>query len=67
MRPDPAAFADLLTGYCLEMEPGQQVLVRSTTLAAPLLRALQRNGRRQFEATDVTGDTRQHQSGLAQT
>ena len=39
---DPAAFARLLVGYCLEVEPGQQILVRSTTLAAPLLLALQR-------------------------
>jgi aminopeptidase len=39
---DPAAFADLLTGYCLDVQPGQQVLVRSTTLAAPLLVELQR-------------------------
>ncbi len=42
MRPDPAAFADLLAGYCLDVRPGQQVLVRSTTLAAPLLLELQR-------------------------
>jgi len=41
-RPDPAAFADLLAGYCLEATEGQQVLVRSTTLAAPLLLELQR-------------------------
>ena len=40
--PDPARFADLLTGYCLEVQDGQQVLVRSTTLAAPLLSELQR-------------------------
>jgi aminopeptidase len=40
--PDPAAFATLLCDYCLEVEPGQQVLVRSTTLAAPLLLELQR-------------------------
>jgi aminopeptidase len=39
---DPAAFADLLAGYCLEIQPDQQVLVRSTTLAAPLLLGLQR-------------------------
>ncbi|HEX6698575.1 MAG TPA: aminopeptidase, partial [Solirubrobacteraceae bacterium] len=39
---DPAAFADLLAGYCLEVEPGQAVLVRSTSLAAPLLLELQR-------------------------
>jgi aminopeptidase len=39
---DPAAFADLLTGYCLDVQPGQQVLVRSTALAAPLLVELQR-------------------------
>jgi aminopeptidase len=40
--PDPAAFARLLAGYCLDVQAGQQVLVRSTTLAAPLLLALQR-------------------------
>jgi aminopeptidase len=39
---DPARFADLLVGYCLEVEPGQTVLVRSTTAAAPLLLELQR-------------------------
>jgi aminopeptidase len=39
---DPAAFADLLAGYCLDVRPDQQVLVRSTTLAEPLLLALQR-------------------------
>jgi aminopeptidase len=39
---DPAAFADLVAGYCLEVQPGQQVLVRSTTLAEPLLLELQR-------------------------
>ena len=39
---DPTPFARLLTGYCLDVQPGQQVLVRSTTLAAPLLLALQR-------------------------
>ena len=42
MTPDPARFAALLCGYCLDVQPGQQVLVRSTTLAAPLLLALQR-------------------------
>lgn len=39
---DPTAFARLLSGYCLDAQPGQQVVVRSTTLAAPLLLALQR-------------------------
>lgn len=38
--PDPVAFAALLADYCLDVQPGQQVLVRSTTLATPLLRAL---------------------------
>ena len=38
----PAAFAALLCDYCLEVRPGQQVVVRSTTLASPLLLALQR-------------------------
>src|SRR3954463_14506415 len=35
-------FADLLAGYCLDVQPGQQVLVRSTSLAAPLLLELHR-------------------------
>jgi aminopeptidase len=39
---DPEAFAQLLCGYCLDVQPGQQVLVTSTTLAAPLLLAVQR-------------------------
>src|SRR4051794_38564516 len=42
MGPDPAAFAELLCGYCLDAQPGQQVTVQSTTLAAPLLLAVQR-------------------------
>jgi aminopeptidase len=40
--PDPAAFADLLAGYCLEVQAGQQVVVRSTPLAGALLLELQR-------------------------
>lgn len=39
---DPDAFAALLCDYCLEVGPGQQVRVESTTLAAPLLLAMQR-------------------------
>jgi aminopeptidase len=39
---DPDAFAALLCDYCLEVRPAQQVLVRSTTLASPLLLAIQR-------------------------
>jgi aminopeptidase len=39
---DPARFADLLTGYCLDVRPGQEVIVRSTTLAEPLLLECQR-------------------------
>jgi aminopeptidase len=39
--PDPKAFAALLCGYCLDVEENEQVLVRSTTLAAPLLLELQ--------------------------
>lgn len=39
---DPARFADLLTGYCLDVQPGQSILVRSTTEATPLLLELQR-------------------------
>ena len=39
---DAGAFADLLVGYCLEVEAGQKVLLRSSTLATPLLLELQR-------------------------
>lgn len=39
---DAARFAELLTGYCLDVEPGQEVVVRSTALAAPLLLEVQR-------------------------
>jgi aminopeptidase len=39
---DAAAFADLLAGYCLEVQAGEQVVVRSTSLAEPLLLELQR-------------------------
>ena len=42
MTPDPRRFAELLAGYCLDVRAGQQVLVRSSTPAAPLLLALQR-------------------------
>jgi aminopeptidase len=40
--PDPDVFAELLCDWCLDVSPGQQVLVSSTTLAAPVLRALHR-------------------------
>jgi aminopeptidase len=39
---DPDRFATLLCDYCLEVQPGQQVVVRSSTLASPLLLAMQR-------------------------
>ena len=39
---DPVRFARLLTGYCLEVQPGQQIVVRASTLAAPLVLELQR-------------------------
>lgn len=39
---DPAPFADLLAGYCLDVQAGQKVVVRSTALASPLLLELQR-------------------------
>ena len=42
MRPDPAAFARVLAGYCLDAQPGQQVVVRAGALAAPLVLAVQR-------------------------
>jgi aminopeptidase len=38
--PDPEAFAALLCDWCLEVRAGQQILIGTTTLAQPLLRAL---------------------------
>ena len=42
MSLDAARFADLLVGYCLDVQAGEEVLVRSTTLAEPLLLEVQR-------------------------
>jgi aminopeptidase len=39
---DPAAFADLVVDYCLEVRAGQVVSIGATTLAEPLLLELQR-------------------------
>lgn len=39
---DPEALAALLCDWCLEPQAGQQVLVATTTLAEPLVRALHR-------------------------
>jgi aminopeptidase len=42
VRPDPDAFAALLCDWCLGVEPGQQVLVVSTTLALEPVAAVYR-------------------------
>ena len=59
---DAAAFARLLVGYCLEVEHDQQVLVRSTSLAAPLLLEVQREilerGAWPLLRVEVPGQTR---------
>jgi len=39
---DPAAMAELLIGWCLEVEAHQKVVVRSTALATPLMLELQK-------------------------
>ncbi|GAC1492009.1 MAG: hypothetical protein NVS1B9_13490 [Solirubrobacteraceae bacterium] len=39
---EAAALADLLAGYCLDVDDQEQVLVRGSTLAAPLMLELQR-------------------------
>jgi len=38
--PDPDAFANLLCGWCLDVQPRQQVLFRSTVHGIPLVRAI---------------------------
>ena len=45
-------FARLLVDYCLEVEPGQQVQVSSTTLAEPLVRQKELLGRYRFASAD---------------
>ena len=40
--PDPDAFAALLCDWCLDVQPEQQVLMRSTVHGAPLIRAIHR-------------------------
>ena len=35
-------YAQLLVHYCLEIQPGDQLLIRSTTLAEPLVREVYR-------------------------
>jgi aminopeptidase len=39
---DPDSFAALICDWCVEVRPGDQVLLGSTTLALPLLRSLHR-------------------------
>ena len=39
---DAAPMADLLAGYCLDVQPRQKVVVRSSIMATPLLLELQR-------------------------
>ena len=39
---DPDAFAALLCDWCLEVEPGHQVMVVAGALAEPLVRAMHR-------------------------
>ena len=39
---DAAPMADLLAGYCLDVQPRQKIVVRSSVLATPLLLELQR-------------------------
>ena len=40
--PDPDAFAALLCDWCLEVTPGQQVMIGGTTLADAPAQALHR-------------------------
>jgi aminopeptidase len=42
LGPDPDAFAALLCDWCLQVQAGQQVLMRSSVDGAPLIRALHR-------------------------
>ena len=39
-------YAHLLTHYCLDLQPGDRLLVQSTTLAEPLIREVYREGLR---------------------
>ncbi len=54
MNPLLEKYADLLVNYCVELQPGEKLLVRTTTLAEPLVRevykkAIQAGGHMEVE------------------
>lgn len=42
MTPDYQKYADLLVNYCVSLQAGERLFVQSTTLAAPLVKAVYR-------------------------
>ncbi len=54
-----ARYAQLLTHYCLDLQKGDRLLVRTSTLAEPLVREVYRYGLRQGAQVEVQFDFRE--------
>lgn len=59
MNPILEKYANLLVNYCVEIKPGDQLLVKSTTLAEPLIREVYRQAVRAGAHVDVDLDFRE--------
>ncbi len=52
-------YADLLVNYCVELQPGEKLYVRSTTLAEPLIREVYRSALKAGGHMEVDMDFRE--------
>lgn len=52
-------YADLLVNYCVELQPGEKLYVRSTTLAEPLIREVYRSALKAGGHIEVDMDFRE--------
>jgi len=52
-------YADLLVNYCVELQPGEKLYVRSTTLAEPLIREVFRSATKAGGHVEVEMDFRE--------
>ena len=59
-------YAQLLVNYCLEIQPGDKLLVRSTTLAEPLIREVYREALKSGAVVETEFDFREKNRILIQ-
>ena len=62
MDPRISRWAKTLVGYCLEVQPGQIVLINATPAAEPLVAEVYRETLRAL--TEALGDHRDHSTAL---